>query len=77
MSFHEFYEPIPVETPLGTGRAILIERTQHDYWWTVALDQSSALVTFSQAKLRICRSYTHERGISDDQMKAIIARKIR
>ena len=74
-SWHEFVEPIAVETPLGTGRAILIERTPHDYWWTIALDDSQALVTLSQNKLRICRSYTHERGISDAEMKKIVKRK--
>jgi predicted NAD-dependent protein-ADP-ribosyltransferase YbiA (DUF1768 family) len=75
VSFYEFYEPIVVDTPLGTGRAILIERTPQDYWWTVALDDSQAIVTFSQNKLRICRSYTHERGISDEQMKEIVRRE--
>lgn len=75
MSFHEFYEPIPVETPLGLGRAILVERTPHDYWWTVALDDSQALVTFCQNKLRICRSYSQERGISDDEMREIVKRR--
>lgn len=73
-SFYEFHEPVPVETPLGTGRALLIERTPHDYWWTIALDDTQAIVTFSQNKLRICRSYSQERGISDEQMKEIIRR---
>lgn len=73
-SWHEFTEPIPVETPIGTGRAILIERTPHDYWWTVALDENQALVTFCQSKLRICRSYSQERGISDEQMREIVKR---
>lgn len=73
-SFHEFYEPIPVETPLGSGRALLVERTPQDYWWTVAIDENQALVTFPQNKLRICRSYTHERGISDERMREIIKR---
>ena len=72
--FHEFHEPIPVDTPLGTGRAILVERTQHDYWWTVAMDDTQALVTFAQNKLRICRSYSQERGISDEEMRMIIQR---
>ena len=65
---------MPVLTPLGTGRALLVERTQHDYYWTVALDDTQALVTFCQDKLRICRSYTHERGISDEEMREIVRR---
>jgi len=70
-SFHEFHEPIPVITPLGDGRAILIERTPHDYWWTVVLE-NGAVVTMMQSKIRVCRSYTHERGVSDEQMRDII-----
>lgn len=73
-NFYEFHEPVPVETPLGTGRALLVERTPHDYFWTVALDDTCALVTFCQNKLRICRSYTHERSISDQEMREIIKR---
>jgi len=72
-SFHEFHEPIAVETPLGPGRALLIERTQHDYFWTVALD-TCALVTFTQDKIRIAKSYTHARGISDQEMRKIVGR---
>ena len=73
-AFHEFYEPIPMETPLGSGRALFVERTPHDLLWTVALDDTQALVTFCQNKLRICRSYTHERGIDDIQMRELIKR---
>lgn len=73
--FLEFYEPVPVDTPLGTGRALFVERTPHDTLWTVAMDDNQALVTFCQNKLRICRSYTQERGISDAQMRRIIKRK--
>lgn len=72
-NFHEFHEPVAVTTPLGAGRALLVERTQHDYFWTVAMDDTQALVTFPQNKLRICRSYTQERGISDDEMRTIIS----
>lgn len=71
MSFHEFHEPIQVDTPLGRGRALLVERTQHDYFWTVALD-TCALVTFPQDKILIGRSYTHGRGITDEQMETYI-----
>ena len=75
MSFLEFTEPLPVDTPLGKGRALFVEGTPNDYLWTVALNETQALVTFCQNKLRICRSYTHERGIDDDQMKDIIKRE--
>lgn len=74
MSFLEFQEPLEVDTPLGKGRALFVERTPHDYLWTVAINDNQALVTFVQSKLRICKSYTHERGISDEQMREIIKR---
>lgn len=74
MSFLEFHEPIEVETPVGKGRALFVERTPHDYFWTVAMNDSQALITFMQNQLRICRSYTHQRGISHDEMKDIISR---
>ena len=70
-SFHEFHEPIAVETPLGPGRAILVERTPHDYLWTVALE-TRALVSFTQDRIRIGKSYTHNRGISDQQMRETV-----
>lgn len=70
----QLHDLIGVITPLGEGYAILIEAQQHDYWWTVVLD-NGAIVTFPQNKLRVCRSYTHERGISDEEMKRIIEPK--
>jgi hypothetical protein len=70
-AFHEFHEPFKVSTPQGPGRALLIERTAHDYLWTVALD-SCALVTFTQDKILIGRNYTHGRGITDEQMATYI-----
>lgn len=74
MSFLEFTEPIEVDTPLGRGRALFVESTPHDNFWTVALADNCALVTFCQKKLRVCRSYTHQRSISDAQMKKMIKR---
>jgi hypothetical protein len=73
MSFHEFHEPIEVELAIGKGRAILIERTPHDYWWTVLMD-TGAVVTVAQNKVRTTRSYSHQRGIGDEEMKKIIQR---
>lgn len=63
-------ELIEMETPLGRGYAIVLETTAHDYFWTVAFEDG-ALVTFTQNKIRICRSYTHGR-ISDEEMRQII-----
>jgi hypothetical protein len=71
---HEFGELIPVETPLGFGYAMLFESGEHDNFWTVALE-NGAIVTFAQDKIRVSRSYTHGRGISDSQMKKIIRAK--
>ena len=67
----ELKDPIEVITPLGKGRALFIEYTAHDYYWTIALE-NCALVTFPQNKLRICRSYTHGRSVTDDEMMQII-----
>ena len=68
---HEFKDPIQVKTPIGKGRALFIEVTPHDIYWTVALD-NCAIVTFTQDKLRIARHYTHGRDITNDEMMNII-----
>ena len=73
---HEFEELVPVETPLGSGYAMLFESGEHDNFWTVALE-NGAIVTFAQDKIRVSRSYTHSRGISDAQMRKIIRAKPR
>jgi len=70
----QLQELIPMETPLGSGYAIMIESTAHDYYWTVALE-NGALVTFPQSKIRISRCYTYGRGIKDNEMATIIERK--
>lgn len=72
-SFHELQELISVQTPLGHGYALFVESCEHDNYWTVSLD-NSAIVTFTQEQIRVSRSYTHGRGISDRQMKQIIKR---
>lgn len=68
---HEFGEPYRINTPLGKGYALFVETANDDYWWTIALD-NGAIVTFTQSQLRMCRSYTLKRGISDDEMRSII-----
>ena len=67
-------ELVPVETPLGSGYAMLVESGEHDSYWTVILE-NGALVTFTQDKIRVSRSYTHSRGIDDAEMKKIIKSK--
>jgi len=67
----QLHEMIPMSTPLGSGYAIIFEGCEHDNYWTVALD-NGALVTFRQEQVRIARSYTHGRGVSDAEMKEII-----
>jgi hypothetical protein len=64
-------EVIPVETPLGKGYAIIFEGNAHDNYWTVALD-NCAIVTFRQDQIRIARSYTHSRSMTNEQMKEAI-----
>ena len=68
---HEFSELVPVETPLGEGYAMLFEAGEHDAYWTVVLE-NGAVVTFPQDRIRVSRSYTHGRGISDAEMREII-----
>ena len=72
---HEFSELIPVKTPLGSGYAMLLEPGEFDSYWTVVME-NGAVVTFTQDKIRISRSYTHGRGINDEQMKQIIKPKV-
>lgn len=72
MSVIQLNELIPMDTPLGRGYAIIFETGEHDNWWTVALENGS-VVTFAQEKIRIQRSYSHDRGISNKEMKEIIA----
>jgi hypothetical protein len=75
VSLHIFeHDLVPMETPLGPGYAVIVETSAHDYWWTVAL-ADGALVTFSQDRVRMARSYSHRRGIDDRTMKKIISRK--
>jgi hypothetical protein len=68
----EFRSPIPVETPQGRGYAWFVEVDNHVQYWTVALNDTCALVTFRQDAIKAARSYTHGRGITDEQMRGYI-----
>lgn len=50
---------------------MFIEFGEFDTIWTVAMENQT-VVSFPQEKIRISRSYTHGRGISDAQMRQII-----
>jgi hypothetical protein len=67
----QLHEMIPVETPLGFGYAFLIDSCEHDNYWTVGLE-NGAIVTFTQDKIRLSRSYTHGRGLDDETMNEVI-----
>ena len=74
MSIHEFEDPIAVETPCGRGFALFVDTSGHQNWWTVAINETQALITYPQHQLRIHKSYTHGRGINHEQMKRITRR---
>ena len=63
---------LSVDTPLGPGKVLFVELEGEDNFWSVALADTQAIVTLPQNKVRICRNYTHERGIDDVEMREII-----
>lgn len=69
----ELADPIAVDTPLGRGYAIIFESTADDNFWTVAMSDTRALVTFRQKQIRVARQYTYRRDITDVQMMEIIS----
>lgn len=72
MSIHEFNDMIEVDTPHGRGRAIFVEASARDNYWTVQL-QSGAIVTYPQKKIKGVRNYTSSLGLTDEQMGIIVA----
>lgn len=69
-------EMIEVETPLGDGYAAVLETGEHDYFWTVILE-NGAFVTFPQEKIKAKRCYTLDRNMTDAQMKDILKQIIK
>lgn len=64
---------IRVETPLGAGLALFYEDDGQDIFWTVAVASSRAIVQFRNEKIRIARCYTAGLGVTDAEMRNIIA----
>jgi hypothetical protein len=70
---YELQNHLEVETPLGNGKAILIESKDNDYYWTVVLFDSCAIVTFQQNQIKVVRNYSLGWGkFAADEMKNII-----
>lgn len=63
-----------VETPLGLGLAVIYENDGNDFYWTVMLNKSKAIVQFRNEKIRAATSYTLGRGMTDARMRKIISR---
>ncbi len=70
---HEFRALIPVITPAGPGYALWVETDEHDNYWSIILDNGS-VVEFLQERIRVWKSYTHGRGVKDQEALKIIAR---
>lgn len=69
---HELREPIPVDTPLGKGFALMKESGWFDTYWTVVL-VNGALVDFPQSKIRVQRNYTLGLNFNDDEMRSVVS----
>jgi hypothetical protein len=72
MTIHEFKNLWEVDTPQGYGRAILLESKDNDYYWTVVLADSLAIVTFPQNKIRICRHYSLGLKFTEDDLRVVL-----
>lgn len=64
-------EWLALDTPQGRGYAFMVETEQGDNKYTVILE-NRAIVTFTQDRVLACRSYTHRRGITDDELRTTI-----
>lgn len=72
MGVIELRARIAMDTPLGRGYALLVETNAEDQWWTVALAETRALVTFQQSKIRVARSYGYGIGMTDEDMLKVL-----
>jgi len=72
MTVTELRARIAVDTPLGRGYVLLVETNVEDQWWTVALVETRALVTFRQSEIRVARSYGYGIGMTDEDMRKVL-----
>lgn len=68
----ELDNKLEVETPLGRGKAILVETSDYDTFWTVVLDDTCAIVTFRQHQLKVVRNYGMGWGMGDADMMEVL-----
>lgn len=66
------HDKIDVDTPLGWGKAFMIESRDNDYYWNVVLADTGAVVCFPQNKIKWCRHYTFGINFNDQQMREVI-----
>lgn len=64
---------IKVDTPLGAGLALFYEDDGQEIYWTVALFSTRAVVQFRNEKIKIAKCYTDGFGVTDVDMRNIIA----
>lgn len=69
---YELKNLLEVETPFGRGKAFLIESADNDYYWTVILDDSCAIMTLRQNQITAVRNYTMGWGMTDKEMAEIL-----
>jgi hypothetical protein len=69
---HELTNVLDVETPLGRGWAIILEASTQEYYWTVVLKDTRAIVTFRQKEIRLARNYTLGIDFPHDKMKDLL-----
>lgn len=60
MNIHQLNPPIPLNTPKGQGFAWLVidYGVEHDLMWTVAIDDTGEIWTFSNREVRAQKNIT-------------------
>lgn len=63
-AIHEFAAPLPVETPLGPGQAIVLidYGTERNTCWLVALDNDGQMKHFESNDIKLSLNHTYHYG---------------
>jgi len=75
MTILQLNPPIPLDTPKGPGLAWLVldYGAEHHLMWTVAIDGTGELWTFSNPEVRAQKNITLGRIIENAKLKSIPA----